>query len=147
MSIYPHPSPTLVPLYVRGAFSLDRLSRLGVKSTTNPPLRSIRTTTLNLKFPVSPKFTSGRFGCLIRLMPQNTRNIPIVHQACTACGIPMADPLIPSPLFLGVLSWAVQTRSSRFVRYMLPWRINTPGIKRPVTRGRYETYGSGSRHQ
>ena len=56
---YVYLPPRLVPLR---SFSVDRLSRLGVKLTTNPPLQSILTTTLNLKFPVSlPHPCSRRF--------------------------------------------------------------------------------------
>jgi len=132
--------PTPVPLYVRGGFRVDRLSRLGVKPTTNPPPRSTLTTMLSLKYLVSPKSTSrASRGTLIGVMLQNTRSILIVHRACTACGIRTADRLTPSPLSSGVLSWAARTKSSQSVRYTPPWRINIPGTKALVTRGRYAT--------
>jgi len=135
------------PLYVRGGFWVDRLSRLGVKPTTNPPPRSTLTTMLSLKYPVSSKYMFRAFqGTLIRVTSQSTRSILIVHRACTACEIRTAGRLTPSPLSSGVLSWAARTKSSRSVRYTPPWRINIPGIKPLVTRGRYVTRGGSPHH-
>lgn len=72
----------------------------------------------------------------MRLTLQSIRSILTAHRACTAFGIPMADHLTHSPLSSDVPSWAAPTKSSRYVRYTLPWKINIPGTKRLVTHGR-----------
>jgi len=144
----PVPAPLwFSPLYVRGGFSVDWLSRLGLKSMANVLLRSILTTMPSPKYLVS---TASMFrvlrGSLIGAMLQSTRSILIARRAYTACGIRMAGRLTPSPLSSGVPSWAARTKSSRSVRFMPPWKINIPGTRPLVTRGRYETHDDGLQH-